>query len=208
MEGFGRIVIVTGPSSAGKTTLTTAFRDRSAERGTLWIRVGIDLILAELPGPWVDVGWPGGAGAFASDGMRVVGGRHIEVGAVLRTLLRSYQRLAVDIARSGNDVLVDDCILDGTMWLDWQEALVGLDATWVGVTAVPDVLAGRERARGDRPLGLAAAQRHSALAFLGDAPLLDTSSASLDSLVSDLDRIVSRAGQLPDTQPAESPANP
>ena len=150
MTGTARVLVLSGPSSAGKSTLGAAFRDRRAECGDLWFRVGIDLVLAEFPGPWVDVGWPGGPGRYAAEGMRVVDGERIAVGPVLRRLLRSYQQLVSTVARSGVQVLVDDCILDETMWDDWQRALEGLDVRWVAVTADPSVLTERERARGDR----------------------------------------------------------
>jgi chloramphenicol 3-O-phosphotransferase len=59
-------VILNGASSAGKTTLASAFRDQRAGSGDFWLLVGIDDFLAKLPTEWMSAGPD--RGAFAADG--------------------------------------------------------------------------------------------------------------------------------------------
>jgi hypothetical protein len=49
IQGTSRVVILNGGSSAGKTTLGTAFRDQRAADGDFWLLIGIDDFLAKLP---------------------------------------------------------------------------------------------------------------------------------------------------------------
>ncbi len=58
------------------------------------------------------------------------------------------------LARSGNNVIVDDVLIDDD-GSAYREALAGLDVLWVGVIAPRDVIEARERQRGDRDIGLA-----------------------------------------------------
>lgn len=63
------------------------------------------------------------------------------------------------MARAGAGVIIDDVFLDGAVSQQrTREHLDGLDVLWVGVRCDAEVAAERERARGDRPTGMAAAQ--------------------------------------------------
>ena len=63
------------------------------------------------------------------------------------------------MARAGAGVIIDDVFLDGAVSQQrTSEYLEGLEVLWVGVHCAPDVAAARERARGDRPAGMAAGQ--------------------------------------------------
>jgi chloramphenicol 3-O phosphotransferase len=56
-------------------------------------------------------------------------------------------------------VILDDVFLGGAdSQRRWQQALAGLDVLWVGVRCAPEIAAGRELARGDRAVGMAAQQ--------------------------------------------------
>jgi chloramphenicol 3-O-phosphotransferase len=68
VEGQGKIAILNGASSAGKTTLATSFRDRRSGAGEFWLVIGIDDFLAKLPAAWTSVGPD--HGAFAAEGVR------------------------------------------------------------------------------------------------------------------------------------------
>ncbi len=63
------------------------------------------------------------------------------------------------MARAGAGVIIDDVFLDGAVSQERTSAhLEGLEVLWVGVHCAPEVAAARERARGDRPVGMAVAQ--------------------------------------------------
>ena len=133
--------MLNGTSSAGKTTLATAFRDARAEVGDYWLILGIDDVLSKLPIPWLDLGLAAGPGAFAADGLAfdrgpdgVVG---LHVGSVCRRLLELYHRTVAVAVRSGLDVIVDDVVVDQATLDDWFVALDGLDPTWVAAHCSP-----------------------------------------------------------------------
>ena len=139
--------------------MATAFRNQRVAARDFWFLTGIDDFLAKLPMEWMSVGPP--SGAFAADGVRfesTAQGLDVRVGRVGRQLLRAYQTGVGAAARVGLNVIVDDVVIDGTHWDDWTGAMAGLDVVWVGVRCSPDVVAERERTRGDRVIGLARAQ--------------------------------------------------
>ena len=157
----GRVVILNGASSTGKTSIIECFRAWEAVAGDFWLVAAIDDVLARLPSEWNDVGWPGGPGRFADDGLRVVSGASgtmMSVGPLLRRLLRLYQQGVASAARAGFDVIVDEVVLDPTARQDWIDALLGLPVSWVAVRCSAKTMEQRERQRGDRPIGLARAQ--------------------------------------------------
>ena len=152
----GRIVIVNGTSSAGKSALIAEFVERRARTGDCWIATGIDDFNAMLPWQWLDVVQV--QGPYGDDGLRFVGDdvmRTVEVGDVGRRLFSAYRRSVAVVARQGLNVIVDEVAFDQAAVADWHRALDGLSASWVALRCDPDVAAERERARGDRAIGLA-----------------------------------------------------
>jgi len=185
-----RVVILNGGSSAGKTTLATAFRDQRSAVGDFWLVTAIDDVLAKLPANWQEAGSE--RGAFASDGVRfetTERGLEVRVGSVGRQLFRAYQAGAAAAARAGLNVIVDDVMIDRVHLDGWFHELSGLDVVWVGVRCSADVAGERERRR--RPTrysGLARAQadlvhRHMEYDFE-----LDTTIRTPDEVLADLVR--------------------
>jgi chloramphenicol 3-O phosphotransferase len=157
----GRVVIVNGPSSAGKSAIVDAFRERAESAGTYWHTVGIDDVFGRLSWRWVDLGWSIGRGPLADLGLSIVDGdgqSTMRVGPILRALLRGYQRGAVAFADEGISVIVDEVILDSVQLHDWRLLMGGRDVRWIGVRCDADEVERREAQRGDRPIGLARAQ--------------------------------------------------
>jgi len=160
----GRLVIVNGPSSVGKTSIIDAYRSHEESAGHYWHAVGIDDVFSRLSWRWVDIGWPIGRGPLADRGLAIVdadGQLTMQVGPVLRALLRGYQRGAVAFADEGIDVIVDEVILDSVHRDDWRRLTTDRAAHWVGVQCDADEVDRREAERGDRPTGLARAQMAS-----------------------------------------------
>jgi chloramphenicol 3-O phosphotransferase len=171
------MVILNGPSSSGKTTIATSFRDQRASVGEFWLLVGIDDVLSKLTVQWVDLGYPDGPGRHAADGLRFVptpSGLRLEVGQVCRRLLHTYHVAAAEGVRSGLDVIVDDVIIDAATAQDWRDVLGDLRPTWVGVHCAPDVAIERERTRGDRPIGMTSTQTHNVHRHVEYAFQIDT----------------------------------
>jgi chloramphenicol 3-O phosphotransferase len=70
-----------------------------------------------------------------------------------------YHRAVAAVASVGNDVIMDYPLSEPRRLDDLLDVLDGYDVTAVDVRCHPDELDRRERARGDRPVGLANSQR-------------------------------------------------
>ncbi len=154
----GRIVILNGTSSAGKTTLARAFRDDRAAAGECWLVIALDDYFWLLPHQWFRGG--GHHGPFSEAGVWLEPseeGPILRLGELGRRLFAAYRRTAALWAHAGFDVVVDDVAFDEEAVRDWHDALDGLAVTWVAVQCEPEVADRRERERGDRMIGMARA---------------------------------------------------
>jgi len=184
MVAPGRVVVINGTSSAGKTTLAHAFQEARAAAGECWVVFGIDDFVPRLPRRWVAIdAW---SGSLADDGVRLVrdGDRaRYEIGALGRRLKSAYRRSIADVARAGLNVVVDDVTIERDEWDEWCEALAGLDPFWVALRCDVDVAATREATRGDRVRGLARGVDDLVHRFPTYDLELDSTATSADDLV-------------------------
>ena len=152
----GSIIVLNGPSSAGKTTLARAVRDARA---------------------------PNAAAVSIDDLMPFVSRERKLDWHLFAALTAATFAAAGALARSGLDVLVDtvferpDCLTLATA------AFAGLDYRLVGVTCAVEVLEAREKSRGDRRLGQAREQHGRVLNDLPFDLVLDTSVLSIPECV-------------------------
>jgi chloramphenicol 3-O phosphotransferase len=143
-----RIVILNGVGSAGKGSIAKALQTIVSEP---FLHVEMDAFLAMLPDAY-----------FAHpDGMIfetvVENGKPsvlIKTGVVAERLLSGMRRAVAALAAAGNDLIVDDVMVDGEL-ADYRSLLAGFDVSVVGVFASLEVLEARERQRDDRMPGLA-----------------------------------------------------
>lgn len=84
-----------------------------------------------------------------------------ELADVLRRTRAGFHRAVAGMAQAGNDVVVDHVLSEPWRLQDCLNVWTGLDVVFVGVHCPPDELERRERARGDRMPGQAAAQLQS-----------------------------------------------
>jgi chloramphenicol 3-O phosphotransferase len=155
MVAPGRVVVINGTSSAGKTALAEAFQDVRAAAGECWLVFGIDDFLPRLPRRWV--AYDAWSGSLAGDGVRLErdGDRaRYRIGALGRRVLSAYRRSVAEIARAGLNVLVDDVTIEEHEWEEWCAVLAGLHPVWVALRCDAGVAMAREAARGDRARGL------------------------------------------------------
>jgi chloramphenicol 3-O phosphotransferase len=149
MTGPGRVVLLHGASSSGKTTVARAVQRISDEP---WLRLGIDAFWSAIDERWMEHGSRAAEGCFWLEDGRIV------PGPICQRLAAGMRAALGALARAGNDVLVDDVFIDPA-WLDgWREELAGLEWLLVGVLAPLEVLEERETARGNRIAGEARAQ--------------------------------------------------
>lgn len=140
----GRVVLLHGTSSSGKTTVARAVQTLSDEP---WVRFGIDAFWNAVDERWME------HGPRAAEGFAWMENARIVPGPVGKRLAAGMRAAVAACARAGNDMLVDDVFVDPT-WLDgWHRELKGLEYLLVGVVAPLDVLEERESARGNRIAG-------------------------------------------------------
>jgi chloramphenicol 3-O phosphotransferase len=148
MAEQGRVVLIVGPSCAGKSTLTKALQAASP---TAFVSVSLDGLFASVPDRW------GGQGALASEGFRYewLSGAEGQSGAIRRIgygdtgwrMLRGMHCAAAAQTRFGVDVVVDDMLLDEAVLADWRDALADAPTLLVRLTAPLAELQRREDAR-------------------------------------------------------------
>ena len=109
------------------------------------------------------------------------------------------------MARAGAGVIIDDVFLDGAVSQQrTSENLEGLEVLWVGVHCAPDVAAARERARGDRPAGMAVGQARAVHRGVVYDLVVDTSTASPMECASLIAARVTWTASRPEAQGAGS----
>ncbi len=120
---------------------------------------------AVLPEPWLAFGVDGFVDALppamkaSDDGIEFGPNGEVVVGPVFRQLEAAWRGGIVAMCRAGANVIVDDVFLGGAASQQrWQDAIGDLEVVWVGVRCEAGVAAGRELARGDRAVGMAASQ--------------------------------------------------
>lgn len=144
----GRVILLVGPSCAGKTTLAKALQDLSSEP---YLAQSLDGLFAATPDAW------GGSGQHtldgfsydwsappAQDGSAV---RRIACGPVGWRLLQGFHRAVAAYAEAGTNVIVDDMLLSLDVLSDWAEALAAVPTLLVKVIAPRPELLRREAAR-------------------------------------------------------------
>jgi chloramphenicol 3-O phosphotransferase len=145
----GRVVLLHGASSSGKTTLIRAIQRLADDP---WIHLGIDTFWNAVDERWME------SGSKAADGFKWTEGVGMVPGPAGLRLAAGMRAAVAAIARADNGVLVDDVFIEPAWLDDWRRVLAGLEWLLVGVFAPLDVLEERERARGNRIAGEARAQ--------------------------------------------------
>ena len=163
LERWPDLVLVNGPSSAGKTTLCRALQ---AAIPSPYLVVGFDdFILMSTPRYYrgADTGRQAEQDAFTVLGVEMVttsapGAPPAVVarfGPVFRRLVQSMAPAVRALVDGGNPVIFDHVLHDRAMYESFCRSTAGLDVFAIGVTCPLGILEARERARGDRVVGRA-----------------------------------------------------
>jgi chloramphenicol 3-O phosphotransferase len=133
----GQIIFLNGTSSSGKS------------------RIAAELLLMLDP-PHFHMGVDAINGLRAKQKTRDLD--PAELADVLTRTRAGFHRAIAGMAQAGNDVIVDHVLSEQWRLLDCLAVLADYRVVFVGVHCSPAELERRERARGDRPPGLALAQ--------------------------------------------------
>lgn len=140
------VIVLTGGSSSGKSGISRCLQ--TVLSGP-WLRLGVDDLVDRLPPSLHQSG----------DGLALGAHGAVATGAGFRELEAAWLAGVAAMARAGGRIVYDDVFLSGAASQQRLRAQLDCVSTlWVGVRCDPVTAAGRELARGDRPLGMAAAQ--------------------------------------------------
>ena len=143
-----RLIAITGPAAAGKSTVARAVQAELARRGELWLVLELDLFGRGLSREWIAMGTH--RGTYAERGFVYAraadGSIALELGPDGRRVLGAFHRSVAAAARSGIGVVCETIVYDDEDWRDWSEALDGLTSCWVRLGAPLATLEERERA--------------------------------------------------------------
>lgn len=136
-ERPGRIILLNGASSSGKSS------------------IGREL-LRTFADPWYFFPVDALGAMRSTEHTRALDADEID--AMLRRTRRGYHRAVAGLADAGNDVIMDYPLSEPWRLADLLDVLAPYDVTLVDVRCSVEELERRERARGDRPAGLARSQ--------------------------------------------------
>ena len=140
-----QVIVLNGGSSSGKSGIARCLQ---AILPDPWLAFGTDNLVEAMP-----MSLQTSAGIeFAKDG-------EVIVGPEFRTLEAAWIAGIAAMANAGARIIVDEVFVGGAAsQLRWKNALDALPVLWVAVRCDATVAAGRELARGDRIIGMAASQ--------------------------------------------------
>lgn len=170
-EKPGRIIMLNGTSSAGKSTLNRAVQQLAAKENLSFLNVGIDLIAFALHSRFIDASLTnesmpdGNQTTVKPEGW--IGFKHIvvqpepdprlqqQLGPAFRLGLCGQVAAAAALSRAGYHVIGDHVIYYEDWYTEAAEAWTDLPTLWVLIDADPADLVAHEKARGDRNPGVA-----------------------------------------------------
>ena len=143
------VIVLNGVGSAGKSSTARALQEICARP---LLHVAMDDFIGMMPERMF--GHPDGLvfEAGEEDGNPVV---QVGSGPVMKRAMSGMRHAIAAMAARGNDLIVDDVMFDAREAQEYRELLAGFDLRMVGLFASLEVLEQRERARGDREIGLA-----------------------------------------------------
>jgi len=140
----GKIIILNGTSSSGKTSIVAALQDMLAEP---FLDAGIDKFIWMLPRRYLSRPlWD------------EVLGLATEAGPVGQRLMSGMHHTIAALSRAGNNVVADHVLVERQWLLECSRLFSELPALFVGVCCPLEVVERREAERKDRTLGQARAQ--------------------------------------------------
>jgi len=149
LEPRVHVIILNGVGSVGKTSVARAFQAIAAAP---FLHVAMDSFLDMLPQRLI--GEPEGL-VFETVRQQGKPCTIIRTGPAVERALRGMRHAVAAMAAEGNNLIVDEVMIDATKEQAYRAVLSRFDLRFVGLFAPLEVLEARERERGDRDIGLA-----------------------------------------------------
>lgn len=147
-QAFGTVVILNGPSCAGKSSIIEAFQKKQKSP---WLSVGLDSFFVKvLPAKYFMEDKPEYHSVLHCV-PSMENDKHLFtliVGPEGQKVIKGMHRAIAAYALTGNNVIVDYIQYDPAWMANLKQALKGINVVFVGVTASLETLEKREKARG------------------------------------------------------------
>ena len=141
-----QVIVLNGGSSSGKSGIARCLQ---AVLPDPWLAFGTDNLVQAMPMSL----------QTSAAGIEFGQGGEVIVGPEFRTLEAAWIAGIAAMANAGARIIVDEVFVGGAASQQrWRNALGTLRTLWVAVRCDAAVAAGRELARGDRIIGMAASQ--------------------------------------------------
>jgi chloramphenicol 3-O phosphotransferase len=149
LEARQQVIILNGVGSVGKSSVARALQAIAKEP---FLHVAMDSFLDMLPQRMF--GQPEGLifQAVQDNGKPCI---VIRSGPVVERAMRGMRYAVAAMAAQGNNLIVDEVMIEGAKEREYRTLLSSFDVRFVGLFAPLDVLEERERRRGNREIGLA-----------------------------------------------------
>ncbi len=144
-----KIIVLNGIGSAGKTS---ASKELQKITKLPFLHVQGDSFLEMLPPRLFD--HPDGI-IFKQSGEDAKASIEIQMGDAMTRLLSGFRHSVAALAAQGNNLIVDDVMLEAADQALYFDALKQFDVSFVALHAPLEILERRERGRKDRLIGLA-----------------------------------------------------
>ncbi len=167
-----QIIVLNGVSSVGKTSVAKAIQDIARRP---FLHVQMDAFLEMLPRRALD--HPNGLLFDRIDGQTI----DVKTGHIVELALAGMRNAIASMAECGNNLVVDD-VFFGDEDIEYRRLLKPYMLRVIGLFAPLTVVQDRERARGDRDIGLAKGQFERVHSGRSYDLELDTASASPSQL--------------------------
>ena len=143
------IIILNGVGSVGKSSTARALQTITVRP---FLHVAMDTFIHMLPEAMF--GHPDGL-IFETVQDQGKPSIIIRTGPVIERAMQGMRHAIAAMAAQGNSLIVDEVMIGKDKEREYRALLSGFDVRFVGLFAPLDVLEERERARGDREIGLA-----------------------------------------------------
>ena len=140
----GKIILINGTSSSGKSSIIRAFQDMHPEP---FLEAGIDKFIWMLPERYLER-------PLWDD----VFGLAVEAGSTGHRLVSGMHRAILSLALAGNNVIADHVLMEPKWLGECVDLFYDLPAYFIGIRCPLAILEERERTRSNRTLGQARAQ--------------------------------------------------
>lgn len=158
MTTLGKVILLNGTSSTGKSTLAKMLQLKLPEP---FMHTGIDKIIRMMPvtvNNFLDEEPRTGFWCTKSTDKEGNPLTHLNLGPFAKKACATLKKMVFALVEDGFNVVLDEVAYGPEDLQAWEHALPGVKILYVGVHAPLSVLEAREYARGDRAIGLARAQ--------------------------------------------------